>query len=265
MRAPRVWCTRAFTTVRIVVLFAAAGLIAAVTSTAVAARGYTDTVVREVAIDRGATPASVTRSVTPDSAPWRDSVRAFAEAHLQHTAWGPAHARRDYEMTLALARAEGITVDDDALYAAAYLHDMGGLPPYAKPGVDHGDRSAQLVDSVLRGTGFPMEKIELVKEIVDHHQYYRPPDTLAVAILFRDADILDFLGAIDIARIVSLTKRERLAPDLPSAIEVIRKQMLEMPARLQTETAKREGERRVEEMRRFLEALSRETDSLRAI
>jgi uncharacterized protein len=211
-----------------------------------------------------ARPASAL-AVAPGSTPWRDSVRVFAEAHLQHTAWGPAHARRDYEMTLALARAEGITVDDDALYAAAYLHDMGGLPPYAKPGVDHGDRSAQLVDSVLRGTGFPMEKIELVKEIADHHQYYRPPDTLAVAMLFRDADILDFLGAIDIARIVSLTKRERLAPDLPSAIEVIRKQMVEMTARLQTESAKREGERRVEEMRRFLEALSRETDSLRVI
>jgi uncharacterized protein len=211
-----------------------------------------------------ARPASAL-AVAPGSTPWRDSVRVFAEAHLQHTAWGPAHARRDYETTLALAHAEGITVDDDALYAAAYLHDMGGLPPYAKPGVDHGDRSAQLVDSVLRGTGFPMEKIELVKEIADHHQYYRPPDTLAVAMLFRDADILDFLGAIDIARIVSLTKRERLAPDLPSAIEVIRKQMVEMPARLQTESAKREGERRVEEMRRFLEALSRETDSLRVI
>lgn len=196
---------------------------------------------------------------------WRDSVRAFAEANLQHTAWGPAHARRDYEMTLTLARTEGITVDDDALYAAAYLHDMGGLPPFAKPGVDHGDRSAQLVDSVLRGTGFPMEKIELVKEIVDHHQYYRPPDTLAVAILFRDADILDFLGAIDIARIISLTMRERLAPDLPSAIEVIQKQMTDMPPRLQTEAAKREGERRVEEMRRYLDALSRETDSLRVI
>jgi HD superfamily phosphodiesterase len=198
-------------------------------------------------------------------ASWRDSVRAFAEANLQHTAWGPAHARRDYEMTLTLARAEGVTVDDDALYAAAYLHDMGGLPPYAKQGVDHGDRSAQLVDSVLRGTGFPMEKIELVKEIVDHHQYYRPPDTLAVAILFRDADILDFLGAIDIARIISLTTRERIAPDLPSAIQVIRKQMIEMPARLQTDAAKREGERRVEEMRRFLDALARETDSLRTI
>lgn len=196
---------------------------------------------------------------------WRDSVRAFAEAHLQHTAWGPAHGRRDYEMTLALARAEGITVDDDALYAAAYLHDMGGLPPYAKAGVDHGDRSAQLVDSVLRNTGFPMEKIELVKEIVDHHQYYRPPDTLAVAKLFRDADILDFMGSIDVARILSLTTREKFTIDLPHAVEAIRQNMLQMPGRLQSEAAKREGVKRVAEMQRFLAELGVETDSLHAL
>jgi len=196
---------------------------------------------------------------------WRARVRAFAEAHLQHTAWGPAHGRRDYETTLRLARAEGISVDDDALYAAAYLHDMGGIPPYAKAGVDHGDRSVQLVDSVLRDAGFPMEKAPLVKEIIDHHQYYRPPDTLAVAVLFRDADILDFLGSIDVARMLSLTTREKFAPDLPHAVEAIRKHMLEMPGLLQTAAAKQEGQRRVVEMQRFLRELASETDSLRAL
>jgi len=215
------------------------------------------------------TSASSARAVTHGAshgAPgWRTAVRAFAEAHLQHTAWGPAHARRDYETTLMLAQAEGVTVDDDALYAAAYLHDMGGIPPYALPGVDHGDRSVQLVDSVLRDAGFPMEKAALVKEIIDHHQYYRPPDTLAVAVLFRDADILDFLGAIDIARILSLTTREKFTPDLPHAVAVIRQNMLEMPARLQSAAAKREAQHRVQEMQRFLDALSTETDSLRIL
>lgn len=204
----------------------------------------------------------------PQSSPpadWRENVRAFVEAHLQHTAWGPAHGQRDYETTLALARAEGVAVDTDALYAAAYLHDMGGIPPYAVDGVDHGDRSAQLVGDVLRDAGFPMEKVELVKEIVDHHQYYRPPDTLAVAVLFRDADILDFLGAIDVARILSVTTREKFAPDLPHAIDVIRHHMLDMPGRLQSETAKREGQRRVAEMQQFLNQLAGETDSLRAL
>ncbi len=199
---------------------------------------------------------------TAAEAPWRPKVRAFAEAHLQHTAWGPAHGRRDYETTLALAKAEGLTVDDDALYAAAYLHDMGGIPPYALPGVDHGDRSIQLVDSVLRDAGFPMEKSPLVKEIIDHHQYYRPPDTLRVAVLFRDADILDFMGAIDVARIISLTSREKFTPDLPHVVAVIEQQMREMPKLLQSDAAKREGEKRVREMQQFLDALSTESDSL---
>lgn len=212
---------------------------------------------------KGAPAAAV--AVEQHSSDWRANVRAFAEAHLQHTAWGPAHARRDYEMTLKLAREEGVTVDDDALYAAAYLHDMGGIPPYAKAGVDHGDRSIQLVDSVLRDAGFPMQKSALVKEIIDHHQYYRPADTLAVASLFRDADILDFLGAVDVARILSLTTREKLAPDLPHAVEAVRQNMLQMPGRLQSASAKREGARRVEEMRRYLDELSAETDSLRAM
>jgi len=202
---------------------------------------------------------------TTDSAAWRGKIRAFAEAHLQHTAWGPAHGRRDYEMTLRLAREEGVTVDEEALYAAAYLHDMGGIPPYAVAGVDHGDRSIQLVDSVLRDAGFPMEKAALVKEIIDHHQYYRPADTLEVAKLFRDADILDFLGAIDVARIISLTTREKFAPDLPHAIAAVRQNMLQMPGLLQTSAAKQEGVRRVAEMKRFLDDLGNETDSLRTL
>ena len=211
---------------------------------------------------RAADPVTPAPRDTGAQAPWRAKVRAFAEAHLQHTAWGPAHGRRDYEMTLALARAEGLTVDDDALYAAAYLHDMGGIPPYAVPGVDHGDRSVQLVDSVLRDAGFPMEKSALVKEIIDHHQYYRPPDTLRVAVLFRDADILDFMGAIDVARIISLTAREKFTPDLPHAIAVIKAQMTDMPKLLQSDAAKREGEKRVREMQQYLDELFAESDSL---
>jgi uncharacterized protein len=209
--------------------------------------------------------APATAAHRPPPGEWRDHIRAFAEAHLQHTAWGPAHGRRDYAMTMALAKAEGIAVDTDALYAAAYLHDMGGLPPYAIPGVDHGDRGIQVVDTVLREAGFPMEKSALVKEIIDHHQYYRPPDTVAVGILFRDADILDFMGAIDVARIVSLTARENFTPDLPHAIDVVRQQLHDMPGRLQTAAAKREGQRRALEMQQFLDALAQETDSLRSI
>jgi uncharacterized protein len=198
-------------------------------------------------------------------ADWRTNIRTFAEAHLQHTAWGPAHAMRDYELTRKLAAAEGVPFDDDVLYAAAYLHDMGGLPPYALPNVDHGDRSAQLADSILRDAGFPMEKAALVKEIMSHHQYYRPADTLPIAKLFRDADILDFMGAIDVVRIVSLTTRERPAMDLAHAVQALEQQMVQMPKLLQSDAARREGVKRTAEMKAFLNALSTETDSLRVL
>jgi uncharacterized protein len=163
---------------------------------------------------------------------------------------------------MMLAREEHVPVDTDALYAAAYLHDWGGIPPYAVTGVDHGDRSMQLVDTLLERVGFPMAKAPLVKEIIDHHQYYRPADTLAVAVLFRDADILDFMGAIDVARIISLTTRERFTPDVAHAVQVIRKQLTDLPSLLQSGTAKREGQRRAAEMRAFLDALAQESDSL---
>ena len=39
--------------------------------------------------------------------------------------------------------------------------------------------------------------------------------------------------------------------------------MVEMPARLQSPAAKREGERRAAEMKAYLDALSAETDSLK--
>jgi hypothetical protein len=48
-------------------------------------------------------------------------------------------------------------------------------------------------------------------------------------------------------------------------VAVIRQNMLEMPARLQSATAKREAQHRVQEMQRFLDALSTETDSLRIL
>jgi len=72
-------------------------------------------------------------------------------------------------------------------------------------------------------------------------------------------------AAAALASVCSVVAAKESAPDLPSAIGVVRRQMNEMPGRLQSDSAKREGERRVEEMRRFLEELSRETSSLKAI
>src|SRR6476660_9137797 len=105
-----------------------------------------------LAITAAATPVRHPRARATD---WRDSVRTLNEQHFHHTAWGTAHSRRDYDLARALADSEHLAYDDDVLYAAAYLHDIAAFAPWAKQGVDHQDRGAELMDSVLTGFGFP--------------------------------------------------------------------------------------------------------------
>jgi len=50
---------------------------------------------------------------------WRAAVHRFAEANLKHPAWGLSHSVRDYELAKELAAADGVTLDDDVLYAAS--------------------------------------------------------------------------------------------------------------------------------------------------
>ncbi len=49
------------------------------------------------------------------------------------------------------------------LFAAAFLHDIGGFAPYEDPNVDHGLRSAQVAEPLLKSWGFPMAKFPQVK------------------------------------------------------------------------------------------------------
>src|SRR5882757_10117623 len=92
-----------------------------------------------LAIGLGAAIVSVTMgsswATTPTASPsdspavaetsaWRTVVSKFAQDHFNNPAWGYSHSRRDYQLARELAAADHVTLDDDVLYAAAYLHDM---------------------------------------------------------------------------------------------------------------------------------------------
>ena len=79
--------------------------------------------------------------------------------------------------------------------------------------------------------------------------------------MLRDADTLDFLGHVGIARILSLTTRHRWAPDLNGAIATIGKFTKELPSKLITKSAKKIAEERVEQMKTFLDGLDLQTNS----
>ena len=124
---------------------------------------------------------------------------AVGQAHnsltmSKHPAWGLAHSLRIYEMSLRLAQEQGVEVDKDALLAAAFLHDLGALGSYRRPGVDHAEDPYRWWTKSFAQRIFPPGKIPLVKDIILGHTFSKRPASPIEAVLFHDADILDFMG-----------------------------------------------------------------------
>jgi uncharacterized protein len=215
-----------------------------------------------VAISCYTAPASAspgTRTVTgiPLDAPWKVTIYDMARSRFKHPAWGWQHSERNYDVALRLAQGDHLTIDTDVLFAACFLHDMAAFPPYAKAGVEHGDRAAQESGAVLRAAGFPMQKLAAVQAAERGHMYYRDPGSRPEAIVLHDADSLDFLGDIGAARMISLTGES--APDFRPAISSLRGFLHDIPPRLITKTARAIGAQRSAELRRLLDELSTQT------
>jgi uncharacterized protein len=224
----------------------------------------TTTIVAIVALAAASTgaatdPIASARSSPPARADWRDSVRLLNEQHFKHTAWGTAHSIRDYDVAKWIAATDHLTYDDDVLFAAAYLHDIAGFAPWEKKGVDHQDRGAELMDSVLTGFGFPAAKIEKVKDAIRTHMPDRAPNAALESRLLHDADGLDWLGAIGIARDMSIVDVNGGEPNFGWALNRLREDAAKVPGAMVTSAGKREAQRRVAVTRAFLKDLERET------
>lgn len=162
------------------------------------------------------------------AATWRDSVRAFAREHFRHPAWGYSHSSRDYALARELAARDGVALDDDVLFAASYLHDIAAFEPWEEHGKDHADVAVGMVDSLLKDTGFPMAKIDAVRSAIRTHMYGRHP-TGPEAVYLHDADALDWLGAIGIARVMALVDSGGGAPDGPAMVKFLEENLAGVP------------------------------------
>jgi uncharacterized protein len=193
------------------------------------------------------------------SSPWRSAVYAHARGKLLHPAWGWRHSERDFLIARQIARDEGLAIDEDVLFAAAFLHDAGAIAPFAKEGVDHAARSAELAEPLLRKAGFPMARFPAVKAAITGHMFDKKAGASDEAIVLHDADALDFLGATGIARRLSVTGD---APDMDAVLARLEQVYRDIPERLVTGTAKRMAIPRLVAMKAFFDQLKRETPPL---
>ena len=209
-------------------------------------------------------PTATAPPIAPPTQDWRVTVREFAAKHFKNPAWGYSHCQRDYALAQELAAADHVALDDDVLYAAAYLHDIAAFAPWEDTKVDHSDVGARVVDTILQGTGFPMAKIDGVRGAIRTHMYYRDPAG-PEALYLHDADALDWLGAIGVARIIALVDPNGGKPDGAKAVAMLVDNLNKVPTRVLSPAGRARVPERKAELEKFLADLRRETQDLRTL
>jgi uncharacterized protein len=199
------------------------------------------------------------------SAPgWRTSVVEYIRAEAQPVdKFG--HQPRLYVLTQQLAEGQGC--DDDVLFAAAWMHDLGvflGHRP-ADPAElvrwNHVPYTIARSSELLLGWGFPAEKLEAVAEAIRTHQANDEARS-AEAIVLRDADILEQLGAVGALRAFVKVGRDTRYRTFSDVVPVLERAAAELPAMLRLPRARVLAEGRVAALRALLFALREEGGEL---
>lgn len=194
--------------------------------------------------------------------------------HNQSPAHDFQHILRVYKNAEMISKQEE-SVDLDIVLAAALLHDLVVYPKGSSKTINSADDSAEIAKKILfEYKNYPREKIEKVADAIRTHSYSKRlvPQTLEGKIL-QDADRLDAIGAIGIARTFSVggsenrslynptdafCETERQLDDTQWTLDHIKKKLMILKNSMHTKTAKKIAEERTEFMELFLNQLRKE-------
>jgi uncharacterized protein len=201
---------------------------------------------------------------------------------------GSEDASHDFDhIQRVLALAETIQLQEGGdlptIWAAVAFHDLG-QERERRFGGDHAQIGAEIAAEYLSNSRFPQQALVAVQEAIREHRQTGKgmPGSLEGRILF-DADKIDCLGALGIARLYCITGRynqkiysplpaEIREPVDPLMIRTLRRrsdyspsiefQLLfgDMPERMTTETGKLLARERYDYMHNFFKRLRREVE-----
>lgn len=209
------------------------------------------------------------------SADLRSRLRGIvAQRMVTDPAHDLAHLDRVWVNARAIADSE---TDMRVLLAACYLHDLVNL---AKDDPDRhlaSRKSASEAEPLLIELGYAQDHIRAIQHAIEAHSFSAniTPETPEARIL-RDADRLDALGAIGIARNFSVSgalgralydpsdpfAENRPLDDLHFSVDHWKVKLLGLPDDMLTETGKQIAAERVALMMRFIEELAEEIGSV---
>lgn len=195
---------------------------------------------------------------------YRDALAVYIRAQAR-PADKYSHQPRLYR--LAQVVGEGQQYDDDVLYAAALLHDLGVFMGHRPEDIealsrwDHVAYAMAKAPELLIAFGFPADKVPAVLSAIRTHLPNTQPDCIEGWIL-RDADLLEQLGAVGILRIASKVGRDTRYPTLGPVLETLRRSLNSLPNLLHFERSRELARERQHVMAEFLDAAERESQGL---
>ena len=195
---------------------------------------------------------------------WRSSVIAYIRSEAR-----PAdkfgHQPRLYALATEIGK--GMQYDDDILFAAVWMHDLGVFighrpeDPEQLSRWDHVPYTIQQSRELLLTWGFPSEKFDGVAEAIRHHQPKDEPTTVEGTLL-RDADILEQLGAVGLLRAAAKIGRDTRYPDFSSILPVLNHAVNHLTNQTRLAQTKVMAKSRAEMLRSFLAAVKNEAGDL---
>lgn len=136
----------------------------------------------------------------------KEKIQPYFEKEGSHSF---NHTQRVYNLSLKLAKEEK-NVDLDIIKTSALLHDIARKEQDEVKGeLCHAERGVEIAEEILKEMNFPKEKIKNVCHVIEVHRYSKALNAkIKEAQVIQDADRLDALGAITIARIFDYAARE---------------------------------------------------------
>jgi uncharacterized protein len=197
-----------------------------------------------------------------------DALARIVHAEPAHDA---LHVRRVMAHARTIATAEGAEVE--VAETAALLHELYNLPKDHPDSALSGERCADEAAALLCAHGYDDSFVSRVEYCIRVHPFSRGvvPETLEARVL-QDADRLDAIGAVGIARCFATTGvmerpfyavddpfcRQRAPVDKEFAVDHFYKKLLLVGDRMHTATALRMARERSDFLRLFLQQLERE-------
>jgi uncharacterized protein len=195
---------------------------------------------------------------------WREELDNYIRREA-NPPYKYAHQPRLYALTLLIAQnsTPPLLYDDDVVYAAAFLHDLGVFighrteDPALLPSWDHVAYVCDHAPALLTEFGFPTHKIAHVIACMEQHMPKDEPQSIE-ATLLRDADLLEQLGAIGILRTAAKLDSDTRFHQFSDVQRALQRSLEILPGKIMLDATRNLAVPRIRVLQDFMEALHKE-------